>query len=253
MKIALIEDESLASAYLKTLLHRQTILPIDSITILPSVKESIAYLSEQTVDLLFMDIHLGDGKSLEIFESVDISCPIIFVTAYDSYAIQVFKQFTIDYILKPFSEQELLDALNKFKSITQSFQHNNTLEALSSLDKDQQESYKTRFLVHLGHKLKSIEAAEIAYFFAQGKHLFITTLDNKTYIYNDTIKGVIGKLNEGDFFKINRKYIIQRKSILEIIRHSSQKVELILQPNIQENESILVSKNLINNFKEWLE
>ncbi len=115
MKIAIVEDEHLASSYLKSILEQQDVLSIDAISVLKSVKEAVTFFSENKVDLAFMDIHLGDGKSLEIFEKADISCPVIFVTAYDSYAISVFKHFTIDYLLKPFEEEELLEALQKFK------------------------------------------------------------------------------------------------------------------------------------------
>ena len=121
MKIAIVEDEHLASSYLKSILEQQDVLSIAAISVLKSVKEAVVFFSENKVDLAFMDIHLGDGKSLEIFEKTDISCPVIFVTAYDSYAISVFKHFTIDYLLKPFEEEELLEALQKFKKIKDSF------------------------------------------------------------------------------------------------------------------------------------
>ena len=117
MKIAIVEDEYLASSYLKSILEQQEILQIAEIAVLKSVKEAVDFFKQNSVDLAFMDIHLGDGKSLEIFEKATISCPVIFVTAYDSYAISVFKHFTIDYLLKPFEEQELLEALTKFKKI----------------------------------------------------------------------------------------------------------------------------------------
>lgn len=252
MKIAIIEDESLASSYLKNLLQQQNILIIEHIVVLRSVKESIAYLKDHTVDLLFMDIHLGDGKSLEIFETIQVTSPIIFVTAYDSYAIQVFKQFTIDYILKPFSGYELKNALEKFKTIHKQFESKNSLEALSELDKEEKQTTTNRFLVVSGHKLKPLLTSQIAYFFAEGKHLFITTFDNNTYIYNDTLKGIIAKVDNKEFFKINRNYIINIQAIAEIIKHNSQKIEIILLPKKDKDQGILVSKNLITELKAWL-
>ncbi|HEX8014117.1 MAG TPA: response regulator, partial [Flavobacterium sp.] len=89
MKIAIVEDEYLASSYLKSILKQQDILQITEITLLKSVKEAVAFFTQNNVDLAFMDIHLGDGKSLEIFEKATVSCPVIFITAYDSYAISV--------------------------------------------------------------------------------------------------------------------------------------------------------------------
>lgn len=252
MKVAIVEDESLALSYLQSLLQEQNILQIDQIIALRSVKESIAYLRDNAVDLLLMDIHLGDGKSLEIFETIQVSSPIIFVTAYDSYAIQVFKQFTIDYILKPFSAAELNAALEKFKNISEQFEAKNSLEALSELDKENTQGSKERFLVVNGYKLKPIQASDIAYFFAQGKHLYITTFDNNTYIYNDTLKAVIDKLDPKMFFKISRNYIINKQAVYEIIKHTSSKVEIILLPKKDKSQGVLVSKNLINELKLWL-
>lgn len=252
MKIAIVEDEFLASTYLKKLLLKQVVIPIEDIIILSSVREAILFFTTNTVDLIFMDIHLGDGKSLEIFEQVEITTPIIFVTAFDSYAIQVFKQFTIDYILKPFEKPELEKALIKFKNITQKFEITQTLETLVQIEEQSNNEYRKRFLVNNGHKLKSVEATDIAYFFASGKHLFIHTFDNNSYIYDDTIKDIINKLDDKIFFKINRKYIINRKAVHYIVKHNSQKIEVILTPNPEDNNTILVSKNCISELKSWL-
>ena len=110
-----------------------------------------------------------------------------------------------------------------------------------------------RFLVMNGHKFRSIEEEEVAYFFASGKHLFLTTKDYKTYIYDDTIKDVIHKLNPINFFKINRKFIVHINSITEIIKHTSQKIEVKLEPIPEINSSIFVSKTQISEWKNWLD
>ncbi|MTG97031.1 MULTISPECIES: LytR/AlgR family response regulator transcription factor [Myroides] len=252
MRIAIVEDESLASNYLKSLLERQDIIHITDITLLSSVQEATRFFLVNKVDLIFMDIHLGDGKSLEIFENVEVKSPIIFVTAYDSYAIQVFKQFTIDYILKPFTMEELEEALQKFHNIVKQFEVDNTLKSLVLLDEENSSEIRKRFLVHNGHKLKSIESNHIAYFVAEGKHLFLHTFDNNSYIYDDTLKDVIKKLDTDYFFKINRKYIVNINSVSEIIKHNSQKIEIKLQPNPEEESPILVSKSQIHELKAWL-
>lgn len=253
MKVAIVEDEMLASNYLKSLLQQQDILLIKEVTVLSSVKEAIRYLFSNSVDLIFMDIHLGDGKSLEIFEQIEIKAPIIFITAYDSYAIQVFKQFTIDYILKPFDSEELEQALQKFQNIYKQFEIQNTLDSLVIVEQREEENtIKQRFLVHNGYKLKSIEANQVAYFFAEGKHLFIKTKDGNSYIYDDTLKDLIVKLDPQIFFKINRKYIISHLAIKELIKHTSQKIEIILMPEPEEKTPILVSKTQIQELKAWL-
>ena len=168
MKIAIVEDELLAVTYLKNLLEEQSIVDISSITILRSTKQATEFFRENAVDLIFMDIHLGDGKSFEIFQEVEILTPIIFITAYDEYAMKVFKHFTIDYILKPFEVEELHIALQKFETIRTSFDISPTLQSIAVLENSPSEIMH-RFLVTNGNKLRSVEEHEIAYFFASGK------------------------------------------------------------------------------------
>lgn len=252
MTVAIVEDEVLASTYLKSLLEKQSILDIHQIIQLTSIKESVLYFSENKVDLIFMDIHLGDGKSLDIIEQVIINCPIIFVTAYDDYAIKTFKQFTIDYILKPYDINELHQSLFKFKSISEQFQIEPVLNQLIQVQNNLDGNPKQRFLVNNGYKLLSIEEQNIAYFSASGKHLFLHTHDGNSYIYPDIIKDAIHKLNPHNFFRINRKYIVSYSAIKEIIKHNSQKIEIVVSPKPSNNTPILISKSLINEFKAWL-
>ncbi|CAD0004125.1 LytR/AlgR family response regulator transcription factor [Flavobacterium chungangense] len=253
MKIAIVEDEYLASSYLQSILEHQDILQIAQTTVLKSVKEAVAFFNENNVDLAFMDIHLGDGKSLEIFEKARVSCPVIFITAYDSYAISVFKHFTIDYLLKPFEEQELLEALIKFQKIKDSFNTDATLQSLVAIESPETSKIQRHFLVNYGYKLISVNEAEITYFAASGKHLFIYLKSGSSYLYNNTLTDIINNLDPFIFFKINRKYIVNRNSIKEVVKHSTQKIELILTVPAVENDPIILSKKEINNFKNWLD
>jgi len=251
MKIAIIEDENLASNYLKSILEQQQIISISEITVLKSVKDAVAFFSANTVDLSFMDIHLGDGKSLDIFEQTAVSCPVIFITAYDSYAVKVFKHFTIDYLLKPYEEHELLEALSKYKNIKETFNPNPIVESLVEIEN--QNTIQHHFLVSHRDKLISISDTSIPYFFATGKHLFIHTNSGNSYLYNSNLKDLINNLDPNLFFKINRKYIINRHHIQDIIKHSSQKIELLLNIAVPDTEPIILSKKEINNFKTWLD
>ncbi|BFM44771.1 LytTR family DNA-binding domain-containing protein [Flavobacterium sp. CFS9] len=250
MKVVIIEDEHLASTYLKTILEEQTILPVREITVLKSVKDAVAFFAGNTVDLAFMDIHLGDGKSLDIFEQALVSCPVVFITAYDSYAVKVFKHFTIDYLLKPYEEEELLEALHKYKNIKESFNSNSVVESLVEIEN--QSNIQHHFLVSHRDKLISVNDTSIPFFFATGKHLFIYTNSGSSYLYNSNLKDLINKLDPVLFFKINRKYIISRHSVQEIVKHSSQKIEILLKVTVPDTEPIILSKKEINNFKNWL-
>ncbi|KQB42770.1 LytR/AlgR family response regulator transcription factor [Flavobacterium aquidurense] len=251
MKIVIIEDEHLASSYLKSILEQQNIISISKITVLKSVKDSVAFFTKNSVDLAFMDIHLGDGKSLDIFEQATISCPVIFITAYDSYAVKVFRHFTIDYLLKPYEEEELLEALKKYKNIKETFNTNLIVESLVEIEN--QSTIQHHFLVNHRDKLISINDTSITYFFATGKHMYIYTNSGSNYLYNSNLKDLVNKLSPTLFFKINRKYIINRHHIQEIIKHSSQKIEILLNVAVPDSEPIILSKKEINNFKNWLD
>ncbi|WP_185289067.1 LytTR family DNA-binding domain-containing protein [Chryseobacterium lactis] len=251
MKIAIIEDELLAVNYLKDLLGRQSIIPVTETVVLRSKKQAIDFFQSNSADLVFMDIHLGDGMSLEIFEQVELFTPIVFITAFDEYAMRVFRHFTIDYLLKPFEEEDLHKALQKFISIRNNFDPEPTLKSISSLQTGDSEVMK-RFMVREGNKLRSIDEHHVAYFFASGKYLFLATKDHQTYIYDDTIKDIIQKLNPQVFFKINRKFIINKEAVTDIIKHTSQKVELKLSPEPEVNTEVFISKIQIAECLSWL-
>lgn len=252
MRIAIIEDELLAVNYLKDLLETQDIVPVTETVILRSKKQAIDFFENNSADLIFMDIHLGDGMSLEIFEQVELFTPIIFITAFDDYAMRVFKHFTIDYLLKPFEEDDLYKALQKFISIRDNFDPEPVLQSISTLYQANDSEKIKRFMVRDGNKIKSINEQNTAYFFASGKYLFLTTVDNHTYIYDDTIKDIIQKLNPQLFFKINRKFIINKEAITEIIKHSSQRIELKLSPAPEINSDVFISKRQITECLIWL-
>lgn len=253
MRIAIVEDEALAANYLKKLILNQDILPVavSDIVLLSSIKEATTFFFQHTVDLIFMDIHLGDGKSLEIFDKIAVKSPVIFITAYENYAIEAFKQFAIGYILKPFDKYALDEVLLKYVTITKRLQE----EAAPKQELEIEEvniKLKDRFLIHDGHRLKSIETTEIAYLFASGKHLFLHTFQDERFIYDDTLKDVIDKLEAKTFFKINRSFIVNIQAIKEVIRHNSQKIELVLNVQSEDQSPIFVSKAHITPLKDWL-
>lgn len=252
MRIAIIEDELLAVNYLKDLLDQQSIVPITETIILRSKKQAIEFFETHSADLIFMDIHLGDGMSLDIFEHVELFTPVIFITAFDEYAMRVFRHFTIDYLLKPFEKEDLHQALQKFISIKGNFDPEPVLKSISTLYHTDNPEKMKRFMVREGNKLKSVDEHDTAYFFASGKYLFLTTNDNQTYIYDDTIKDIIHKLSPECFFKINRKFIINKSAIIEIIKHSSQKIEVKLSPTPEINSDVFISKRQVTEFLTWL-
>ena len=111
----IIEDESLSAAKLQQQL--QEIAPeISIVKMLSSVEEAVDALAQDALpDLIFLDIQLGDGLGMDIFKEIQADIPVIFTTAYSQYAIEAFKQCSVDYLLKPIEVDELMDAVAKVR------------------------------------------------------------------------------------------------------------------------------------------
>ncbi|MFB9052050.1 LytR/AlgR family response regulator transcription factor [Formosa undariae] len=254
MDIVIIEDEDLAANSLENMLLKME-YPITIKKRLESIEQSLDWFKNNTCDLILSDIHLGDGESFEIFETLKIEIPIIFTTAFDQYAIQSFQFFAIDYLLKPYDKLRLDNAIKKHINFNE-----NTVVDYSQLDKfltqlkagGEQKEEQGRFLVSKGETLLSIESHEIAYFMAENKSLFIFTTAGDSYLYDDTISNLEHKLSEKLFFKINRKYIISHLAIKTIVKYSQNRLKIELQTPVNTNDLIFVSSNRINAFKDWL-
>lgn len=242
MNAIIIEDEYLAAAELERLLG-EVAPEITILTKLDSVSESVKWLKKNKADVIFMDIHLGDGQSFDIFEQVEVTAPVIFITAYDEYALKAFKYQGIDYILKPFDKEELQQALNKLESLSPT----NTPFPVASLT-----VYQERFLVTVGTKMKSVTVGDVAYFMADGKYLVLFTRDGQNYILDQTISGIETKLNPAQFFKINRKFIISYNSIKEMVKYSNSRIKIVLTPAPPTGIEAIVSSERIQEFKQWL-
>lgn len=249
-KVLIIEDEALAVEKLQMLIHR--IAPkMNVVAVLASVTESVQWLSNQSVDLIFLDINLADGISFRIFEQLEVETPIIFVTAYDQYAIKAFKQNSLDYLLKPIVEEELKRAITKFtKQKTKVLGYEQQLQQLLSQYLPQSNSYKNRILVTYGGKGKSIEVTDIAFIYAYEKGVFLTSFTNHTYLTDDTLDGLEQSLDSQLFFRANRKILVSIKAITEIYKYSTRRLKVELKP--KPKFDVIVPAEKITTFKKWL-
>ena len=251
MNVVIVEDEPLAAERLISLLNT-TAESISVFEVFDSIKETTSFLETgKKIDLLFLDIELADGKSFEIFNKTKVDAPVIFTTAYDQYALQAFKHFSIDYLLKPIQLEQLLGAIKKYKRF-ENHNVNEQLQQLTSWVSNSSEDVKERVLVKSGNKLfyKSID--EVAYFWAESKGVYIFTLkDNKKFLIDYTLEELEGKLDKKLFFRINRKAIINVNAIAEVKGLISTRLEVKLnQPCIHE---LAVSRDRSANFKSWLD
>lgn len=251
MKVAIVEDEPAASGNLSYLL-KQIDKDIEVITVLDSVKAAVEFFSEtHEAELVFMDIHLGDGLSFEIFDRVIINAPIVFTTAYDQYALKAFKVHSIDYLLKPIDQQELKDALMQFKTQLHGTADLNTqMERLLSLVNLKKRTFKSSFLVNQKDQLIPVKTEAIAYVYIETGIVKLQTTDNKSYLIDKNLEDMEYELDPARFCRINRQFIVNREAISNIQQYFNGKLIVNLQP--PHTERVVISKGKAREFKEWL-
>lgn len=254
IRIVIIEDEA---AIARNLAH----LLVEAgpeywiITSLASVSESVQWLNThpEQYDLLFMDIRLTDGQSFEIFKQVLISKPVIFVTAYNDYAVQAFKNNGIDYVLKPFDLLEIQAALSKYKKFFSSGQTPDESKPIHGLIEQIQQlsqTYKKAFLVHYREKLIPLEVAKISWFYTANEIVYAQSFDNRQYVIENTLEQLEKQLDPANFFRANRQFIVNRTAIYEVDFYFNGR--LCLQVNPVAPEQILISKARVPEFRDWM-
>lgn len=251
MNIIIIEDEKPAARLLQRKVEK---LGLQVNILLHSVEESIAWFqNNQHPDLIFLDIQLSDGLSFEIFETIDIKSAVIFTTAYDEYALRAFKLNSIDYLLKPIDEDDLSIAITKFKNQFQK-------SSVSALDFDAikkmlvnpiDREYKKRFTIKMGQQLKMIQIEDVECFYSENKGTYLHTFDNRDYLLDVTLEQLENELDPKEFYRVSRKFIIPLKAIKEIQLYSNSRLKVIL-PTYKDDE-VIVSREKVSDFKDWLD
>ncbi len=250
MRVVIIEDEWEASEHLCSLLSE--IDPtIEIIKRIDTVHQSIEFFKTyQNFDLIFMDIHLADGISFDIFKDVELKSPVIFTTAYDQYAIKAFKVNSIDYILKPLIKEEIEQALNKFKNQKGKTSNQDLFHNLYQEFTKSTKTYKTTFLVQYKDALYPIATPDIVGFFIDNGIVKGATFERKSYIITHTMEQLEDDLNPVDFYRINRQFILQRNSIKRIDYYFNGKLKIKTEPPF--DGDLIVSKAKASDFKKWL-
>ena len=249
MKALIIEDEVLAAQSLQKLIT-EVAPDTEIIGVLQSIEESVTWFDENPMpDLVFMDIHLADGSSFAIFERTQITCPIIFTTAYDEYALKAFEVSSIDYLLKPINRNDLTRAMNKFNTLVgEKANNNNAIETLLQ-QIGMKKSYKSCFLVPQRDKLIPLATSNIAYIYIEDKSVKTIALDEHVYYMSQTLDEIMNQLNPDDFFRANRQFIVSRKAIKDITVWFGNKLSLNLSVKVP--EKIIISKAKVAEFKNW--
>lgn len=251
MKAVIIEDEKAAVRNLTSLLEE--VRPeLQIITVLDSIAGAIEWFSASPMpDLVFMDIHLADGSAFEIFEHIRITCPVVFTTAYDEYALRAFKVNSIDYLLKPIGREDIEHALEKLNRFSEKNEGpvNDLMQLMHALKK--QESYKTHFLIPVkSDKLLPISVDMICFFYIQDGIVKGVLTDGTIYPFPQTLDELTECLNPALFFRVNRQYLLSREAIRDIDLWFNSRLSINLRHPVT-SEKILVSKTRVAEFKAW--
>lgn len=248
MRVIILEDEQRAVNHLLRLIER--VAPDMELTgTYETVREATIFLEQEPpVDLIFSDVQLADGVSFEIFAKVHIKCPIIFTTAYDTYAIEAFNANGIDYLLKPIEEERLRKAIEKARKFTS----NVGLETLVNLNTSPgSKPAKSRFMVKVGEKIRTIMVEDILAFYSFEKTTYLHTSTHRNYIIDYSLEELESMLDQRRFFKINRRYIVSIEACAQIIAWSNSR--LLIDIEGIDDQKIVVARERVRDFKAWLD
>lgn len=247
MRVLIAEDEKPARDRLLMLLQEYD-PTLEIVACTESVEETVHYLKNYAhPDVLLLDIHLSDGHSFEIFKQVSYNKPVIFTTAYDAYALDAFRIFSIDYILKPVSLEMLAGAFNKLKSLAVSFSAVELNRLHAGIGNGR---YKKRFLGKIGQRLFFIDTNAIAFFQADNKLVHLTDREGNRYLVDHTMEKLEEQLDPASFFRLNRKFIVHIDAIQQVKPYFNSRLKLSVKGAGQSDEMV-ISRERVADFKEW--
>jgi two-component system, LytTR family, response regulator len=254
LNVLIVEDETPASEKLARYLTRYS-TDISIKGIVESVEDAVNWLeaNQSTIDLIFMDIQLKDGVSFDIFKEVTVQKPVVFITAYNEFALDAFKMNGIDYLLKPITFTDLSNSLKKVEELGNQLQWGDERNEVitKTFDSAQSKSYKNRFMVKLGDHIKSITSDQISLLFADGRDVYLITNQLRKFIIDYTLESLSEILDPKLFYRVNRSYIVHISAIQDVIVYSNSRLKIT--PHIKWEPEIIVSREKVSEFKEWFD
>lgn len=249
-RVIIVEDETAAVVNLRSMLT-SVVGDVEVVAVLESVEEAVEFFNgDHVADVVFMDIHLADGDSFRIFRSVEIDIPIIFTTAYDEYALEAFKVNSIDYLLKPFKEDDLRRAMDKLTRLTNRERKEQSDNRKRLVDEVQMQALQT-MLIRYKDKIIPIKIEDVAYFYTSEERVTLTTLTGESYQVDKTLEALSQQLSPTQFFRANRQFIVARAAVRDIAVWFGSRLALNLV--VETPERIIISKARVPEFKQWLQ
>lgn len=260
MQVLIVEDEPLAVKKLVRLLE-EVAFDVKVVGTADGIRTTVEWLEANPApDLIFMDIELSDGQSFEIFQRTRVKSPVIFVTSYDEFALQAFKVNSVDYLLKPVQKEDLANAIAKYRDLKLQYARDThpisaSIERLlmtlsGGVGEGVKKEYRTRFLVKHLQKYVTVEVADIAYFWSEGRVNFFKNRAGQKYLVEYTMEEIEAMLDPRDWFRVSRQFLVSVPSVAEIHPFFNNRLKLHLKP--QEPEEVTVSRERVADFKVWL-
>lgn len=251
MNVLIIEDEARSARELQAVIT--AVNPdVKILAVLESVEQSLNWLASNVQpDVIFSDIQLADGLSFEIYESVRITCPIIFCTAFDEYLMNAFDTNAISYLLKPINEAKVQKAFLKLNTLLPSAKKEEPDLRIEKLIASLKKNYKTTLLVSHREKIIPVQVKDIAYICLDTTVIRLSTLQNQQYFMTSSMEELEKMLDPELFFRANRQFLINRHAIGNVEKFFTRKLAVKL--TVETPERILISKTKATEFLHWLE
>jgi len=244
LRTVIVEDEAPSLRRLKALLSE-----FDEIELISDAKDgpsALTLINTEKPDLAFLDIHLPGFSSFELLEKLSHKPMVIFVTAYDEYAIKAFEENAVDYLLKPTDKTRLSRAIKKVKQLNLSIDEN-LLHILKSAVSEVK--FIERFPVKKGDEILFIPVQDVYWFQADDKYVFLHTATHEFY-YNATLKDLEKCLDPKRFVRIHKSYIVAIDKIQKMKRSFASKYKIYMSD--QKISSFEISRTYIKNVRELL-
>ena len=250
MNILIVENEAPAAEKIIKLL-KGIDNTISVVGVIETVEEAINRLQESPLpDLVLMDIQLDDGLCFEIFETIEVDIPVIFTTAYDEYTLRAFKVNSVDYLLKPIDEGSLRSAIAKYRKLYG--ERDPFRRDFRQLIHEFRSLYKSRFLVKIGEKYRSVPTGEISHFHISERNVFLNDNHGRDYGVDYSLEQLQNILDPRKFFRISRECIVNIDSISLMYSYSSSRLQLTLK-NREKSDLFIVSRDKVAGFKKWID
>jgi two-component system, LytTR family, response regulator len=248
IRVAIIEDERPAREHLERAVSRAD-GEVDVVAQLDSVAAAVDWLrGHPSPDLILADIQLSDGLALDVFEQVEVGCPVVFCTAYDEYLTEAMRHNGIDYLLKPIRDRDVADAIAKYRRLGEHF--GARLRAFTEKVRTAA-AERRRLLVRAGQEFVAVPLEQVAYFEVEDKLVALVTVDGSRYDIDRALAELEVELAPSDFFRVNRQYLVHARAIHRFRPYFKGRLVIDLLPPAR--AEVLVSQENAARFRAWMD